>query len=111
MKATKIHGVAGLRAAGAGLFRERPFRAPHNTIPDVGLDGGGSGMPPPGEVSFAHHGRFFLDEFPEFPREVLELLRHTLDDGSATIVRFSMTLCFPSRFMLVAAKNPCPCRH
>jgi magnesium chelatase family protein len=109
IETTKIYSIAGLLPARAGLLRHRPFRAPHHTISDAGLVGGGSGAPRPGEVSLAHHGLLFLDEFPEFPRNVLELLRQPLEEGSVTIARSNMTLCFPSSFMLVAAMNPCPC--
>ncbi|HSU69051.1 MAG TPA: YifB family Mg chelatase-like AAA ATPase [Tepidisphaeraceae bacterium] len=109
IETTKIHSIAGLRPPGAGLMSERPFRAPHHTISDAGLIGGGSGMPRPGEVSLAHNGVLFLDEFPEFPRDVLELLRQPLEDGNVTIARANMTLKFPSTMILVAALNPCPC--
>ena len=111
IETTKVHSIAGILPAGAGLLRTRPFRSPHHSVSDAGLIGGGMGTPRPGEVSFAHNGLLFLDEFPEFPRNILELLRQPLEDGTVTIARSTMTLCFPSRFMLVAAMNPCPCRH
>jgi magnesium chelatase family protein len=111
IETTKVHSIAGMLPAGAGLLRERPFRAPHHSISDAGLIGGGQGMPRPGEVSLAHNGILFLDEFPEFPRNVLELLRQPLEDFTVTIARSNMTLSFPSSFMLIAAMNPCPCRY
>ena len=109
IETTRVHSIAGLLPGGAGLLRERPFRAPHHTISDAGLLGGGAGMARPGEVSLAHHGLLFLDELPEFPRDVLELLRQPLEDGSVTIARSNMTLSFPAEFMLVAGMNPCQC--
>ncbi len=109
LETTKVHSVAGILPQNAGLLAARPFRAPHHTISDAGLIGGGSGTPRPGEVSLAHNGVLFLDELPEFPRNVLELLRQPLEEGGVTLARAQMTLSFPSRFMLVAAMNPCPC--
>ena len=109
LETTQVHSVAGVLPGGVGLLAQRPFRAPHHTVSDAGLIGGGSGMPRPGEVSLAHHGVLFLDELPEFPRNVLEQLRQPLEEGSITLARSSMTLSFPSRFILVAAMNPCPC--
>ncbi len=111
IETTKIHSIAGMLPSHTGLLRVRPFRSPHHTVSDAGLIGGGIGMPRPGEVSLAHHGVLFLDELPEFPRNVLEMLRQPLEDGSVTIARSSLTLCFPARFMLVAAINPCPCGY
>jgi magnesium chelatase family protein len=107
LELTKIHSVAGLTGR-AGLVTERPFRAPHHTISDAGLIGGGS-VPRPGEVSLAHQGVLFLDELPEFDRTVLEVLRQPLEDQQVTISRASMSLTFPASFMLAAAMNPCPC--
>ncbi len=108
LETTKIHSVAGVLDAGAGLVTQRPFRAPHHTISDAGLIGGGI-VPRPGEVSLAHNGLLFLDELPEFPRNVLEVMRQPLEDHTVTIARASMSLSFPARFMLAAAMNPCPC--
>ena len=107
---TKIHSVAGLLPPGRPIIATRPFRAPHHTISDAGLIGGGS-YPRPGEVSLAHHGVLFLDELPEFKKNVLELMRQPLEDGSVTLSRAAIALTYPSRFMLVAAMNPCPCGY
>lgn len=108
IETTKIHSVTGTLAPGGGLVRYRPFRAPHHTISNAGLVGGGT-QPRPGEVSLAHNGVLFLDELPEFRRDVLEVMRQPLEDGFVTISRATRTLTFPSRFVLAAALNPCPC--
>jgi magnesium chelatase family protein len=107
LETSVVHSVAGLTHDG-GLVTVRPFRAPHHTISDAGLVGGGS-VPRPGEVSLAHFGVLFLDELPEFDRRTLEALRQPLEDEFVTISRAAMTLRYPARFMLVAALNPCPC--
>jgi len=108
IQTTKIHSVAGVLEAGTGLVGTRPFRAPHHTISNAGLIGGGA-VPRPGEVSLAHNGLLFLDELPEFQRNVLEVLRQPVEEGTVTIARAAMSLTFPARFMLAAAMNPCPC--
>ena len=108
IESTRIHSIAGTLQPGSGLLWSRPFRAPHHTISDAGMIGGGAGMPRPGEVSLAHNGILFLDEFPEFPRNVLEILRQPLEDSVVSLARANMTLNFPASFMLVAAMNPCP---
>ena len=110
LETTKIHSVAGVLDASAGLVGVRPFRSPHHTISDAGLIGGGV-VPRPGEVSLAHNGVLFLDELPEFPRNVLEVMRQPLEDGTVCIARASMSLTFPARFMLAAAMTPCPCGY
>ncbi len=109
LEATQIHSVAGVLQPGIGILRQRPFRAPHHSISDAGLIGGGSGIPRPGEVSLAHQGVLFMDELPEFPRHVLEQLRQPLEEGAVMLSRSNGTLTFPARLMLVAAMNPCPC--
>jgi magnesium chelatase family protein len=110
LECTSIHSVCGLLPPGTGLLRERPFRAPHHTVSDVALVGGGS-IPRPGEISLAHNGVLFMDEMPEFDRRVLEVLRQPLEEGSVTIARAARTAVFPARFMLIAAMNPCPCGY
>ncbi len=110
LETTKIHSVAGTLPGGQSLMTQRPFRAPHHTISDAGLIGGGS-SPRPGEVSLAHGGVLFLDELPEFRRNVLEVLRQPMEDGVVTLSRAAMSLTYPARFMLAAAMNPCPCGY
>jgi magnesium chelatase family protein len=108
LETTKIHSVAGKLGRGSGLVRQRPFRAPHHTISDVALVGGG-GYPKPGEISLAHNGVLFLDELPEFKRAVLEVMRQPLEDRKVTISRAKFAVEYPSSFMLLASMNPCPC--
>ncbi|MDT8322927.1 MAG: YifB family Mg chelatase-like AAA ATPase, partial [Bacteroidota bacterium] len=109
LEATKIHSVSGLLPPGTAVVAVRPFRAPHHTISDAAMVGGGIGWARPGEISLSHNGVLFLDELPEFARNVLEVLRQPLEEGMVTISRSRSTVEYPANFMLVAAMNPCPC--
>ncbi|MVN77877.1 YifB family Mg chelatase-like AAA ATPase [Hymenobacter sp. HMF4947] len=110
LETTKIHSVAGKLGTGQGLLNQRPFRAPHHTISDVALVGGG-GNPQPGEISLSHNGVLFLDELPEFKRTVLEVMRQPLEERRVTISRAKVSIDFPANFMLIASMNPCPCGY
>jgi magnesium chelatase family protein len=108
LEVTKIYSITGNIPIGEAIIKTRPFRAPHHTTSRIGLIGGGA-KPMPGEISLAHRGVLFLDEFPEYPRHVLESLRQPMEDGIVTISRAAGTLSYPAKFILVAAANPCPC--
>jgi magnesium chelatase family protein len=110
LETTKIHSVSGLIPAKSSIIRTRPFRTPHHTASDVSLVGGGT-IPKPGEVSLAHNGVLFMDELPEFHRNVLEALRQPLEDGYVIVSRINSIIKYPSQFMLVCAMNPCPCGY
>jgi len=110
LETTKIHSVSGLIPAKGSILRTRPFRTPHHTASDISLVGGGT-IPKPGEVSLAHNGVLFMDELPEFHRNVLEALRQPLEDGYVIVSRINSIIKFPSQFMLVCAMNPCPCGY
>src|SRR3954470_2567122 len=108
LEISKLHNLAGHHTS--GIMRSRPFRAPHHTASSAALIGGGT-KPRPGEISLSHGGVLFLDELPEFPRGVLEVLRQPLEDGSITVARAAGVVTFPARFMLIATRNPCPCGY
>jgi magnesium chelatase family protein len=110
IQTTKIHSISGLLKNNHGLVATRPFRSPHHTISDAALVGGGK-YPKPGEVSLSHHGVLFLDELPEFKKNVLEVMRQPMEDGYVTISRAAMSLTYPANFLLAAAMNPCPCGY
>jgi len=110
LETTKIHSVAGMLQPDSALIAMRPFRSPHHTISDAGLIGGGR-IPRPGEVSLAHNGVLFLDEMPEFQKNVLEVMRQPMEDGKVTISRATLSITYPAKFMLIAAMNPCPCGY
>lgn len=110
LEVTKIYSIAGLLPPDTPLINQRPFRSPHHTASHIALVGGGT-WPKPGEITLSHRGVLFLDEFPEFPRSVLESLRQPLEDGVVTVSRAQSTITFPAKFILIAAQNPCPCGY
>jgi magnesium chelatase family protein len=110
LEVTKIYSITGNLPGGSSIIRHRPFRAPHHTTSRIGLIGGGA-KPKPGEISLAHRGILFLDEFPEFPRHVLEALRQPMEDGVVQISRARGTVQYPAEFIMIAAANPCPCGY
>ncbi|MGA9417534.1 MAG: YifB family Mg chelatase-like AAA ATPase [Candidatus Cybelea sp.] len=110
LEVTKIYSVAGLLVGRAGIVQTRPFRFPHHTISQTALVGGGA-LVKPGEISLAHHGVLFLDEFPEFTRSAIEVMRQPIEEGTVTIARAAGTFTYPARFQLVASMNPCPCGY
>lgn len=110
LESTKIHSVAGKMGSSSGLITQRPFRSPHHTVSNVALVGGGAN-PQPGEISLSHNGILFLDEFPEYSRAVLEVLRQPMEEGNVTISRSRYSVSYPANFMLIASMNPCPCGY
>ena len=110
LEVTKIHSIAGNLKSNQSIITTRPFRSPHHTISAVSLSGGGK-IPKPGEISLAHYGVLFLDELPEFKKNVLEVMRGPLEDGKVTISRVNASLTYPCKFMFIASMNPCPCGY
>ena len=110
LEVTNIYSISGLLPKDKPLITQRPFRNPHHTASAISLVGGGS-FPRPGEISLAHRGVLFMDEFSEFSRTVLENLRQPMEDGTVTVSRAQGTITFPARFLLIASQNPCPCGH